>query len=404
MDTVKKLRSGFTTGTCAAAAAKAAALMVFTGRREENITLTLPGDIKAAFKVERIHMEQVDIEKEKVSTPESSAITVQCAVRKFAGDDPDVTDGVVVFAKVCRMKWQSFLGIQGKSETLFFTSATEPQLYLTGGEGIGIVTKKGLACEPGFCAINPGPRKQIFEAVAESSHQRLSGEDEVLVIELSIPEGKQLAEKTFNPHLGIVGGISVLGTSGIVNPMSEQALLETIRLDIRVKSQEGRQLLAVSPGNYGEHFLREELGISMDSFVKCSNFIGETFLMMKEEGIERVLLAGHIGKLIKVAGGVLNTHSKYGDRRMDIFEECATASGVSPKLVENLIFMNTTEEVVDYLIEEDCLEQVMKTVLIRIQSVLERHSGISTEVIVFSSVHGILGETDRARDLIQILT
>lgn len=139
-----------------------------------------------------------------------------------------------------------------------------------------------------------------------------------LRIEISIPSGRELAEKTFNPHLGIIGGISVLGTTGIVNPMSEAALVETIRLDIRVHAQEDVSLLAVAPGNYGERFLKEETGLSMENFIKCSNFIGTSFKMLSQEGIHQALLAGHVGKLVKVAGGVMNTHSRYGDRRMEI--------------------------------------------------------------------------------------
>ena len=119
----------------------------------------------------------------------------------------------------------------------------------------------------------------------------------------------------------------MLGTTGIVNPMSEAALVETIRLDIRVHAQEDVSLLAVAPGNYGERFLKEETGLSMENFIKCSNFIGTSFKMLSQEGIHQALLAGHVGKLVKVAGGVMNTHSRYGDRRMEILSACARTVG-----------------------------------------------------------------------------
>lgn len=266
-----------------------------------------------------------------------------------------------------------------------------------------MVTKNGLLCAPGFYAINPVPRRMIFEAAAEEYGRYFHAEDEKLLIEISIPEGKRLAERTFNKNLGIVGGISVLGTSGIVNPMSEPALLETIRLDIRVKAQEGRKLLAVAPGNYGEAFLKDELGISMDSFVKCSNFIGATFLMMKEEQVEEVLLVGHLGKLIKVTGGVLNTHSKYGDRRMELFCDCAKKAGVEKERAEKLLSMNTTEEAAAYLKQAGCLDKVMAVILDRIQGVLKEYSKLSVEVVVFSSGLGTLGMTAGAAERIERL-
>ena len=222
-----------------------------------------------------------------------------------------------------------------------------------------MVTRDGLSCPVGHYAINPVPRTAIFREAALA--RREAGMPELpLRIEISIPSGRELAEKTFNPHLGIIGGISVLGTTGIVNPMSEAALVETIRLDIRVHAQKDVSLLAVAPGNYGERFLKEETGLSMENFIKCSNFIGTSFKMLSQEGIHQALLAGHVGKLVKVAGGVMNTHSRYGDRRMEILSACARTVGFPE--ADALLPMNTTEEAADFLYEHGYLKQVMEQV------------------------------------------
>lgn len=389
---VKSLRSGYTTGTCAAAAAKAALHMLLSGQPVRQIDVTLPDGKSVIFPVKEIERLPDSSERDPGSREQ-----ICCAVEKDAGDDPDVTNGVLVRAAVSRQTSAPSPGILTDKPCYF--SEEYPFLSLTGGEGIGIVTRKGLACEPGFYAINPAPRAMIFkEAAAVCRFFNLAASERFL-IELSIPEGISLADRTFNPKLGIKGGISVLGTSGIVNPMSEQALVETIRLEIRVKAREGRRILAVAPGNYGEAFLQKELDISMDSFVKCSNFIGETFLMMKEESIEEVLLAGHAGKLIKVAAGKLNTHSQYGDGRMESFYDCAQEAGMQEDLAEPLLLMNTAEEAVEYLGGKQWLDETVKVILSRIQKNIEAHSGILPEVVIFSGSRGLLGMTQGAKDL-----
>ncbi|MEG0812354.1 MAG: cobalt-precorrin-5B (C(1))-methyltransferase CbiD [Clostridium sp.] len=382
-----KLRCGFTTGTCAAAAVKAAAQMLLSGTSLSDISLVLPNGSSKVFPVEQIAV---------------GSDTVSCAIRKDAGDDPDVTDGILIYASVSRIPADLAAAYAVNQPCYRFED--NPFLFLTGGVGIGMVTKQGLSCEPGGYAINPVPRRMIFEEAAAVCIQFGISPEETLWIEISAPEGKKLAEKTFNKNLGIVGGLSILGTSGIVNPMSEEALVETIRLDIRVKAQEGRTVLAVAPGNYGEAFLKDKLGISMNSFVKCSNFIGDAFRMMREEQVTEVLLAGHLGKLIKVAGGVLNTHSKYGDRRMEILCTCAEEAGVSPLLAESILHMNTSEEASEYLRQIGYLDQVMNVVVNRIQRVLEDYSGISVEVVVFSNVQGLLGMTDGAVERLKKIT
>lgn len=321
--------------------------------------------------------------------------TARCAVRKDAGDDPDVTNKVLVYASA------SFLESEQLKE-LYYEDEACSGLYLTGGEGIGLVTRKGLSCPVGYHAINPVPRAMIFKQ-AELARRQAGMETRPILIEISIPAGVALSAHTFNPKLGIRDGLSVLGTSGIVNPMSEQALLETIRLEIRVRAAEGDTLLAAAPGNYGEAFLKEKTGMSMDRFVKCSNFIGDTFRMLREEGIEQCLLAGHIGKLVKVAGGELNTHSRYGDRRMEILSACAKEAGVEAAAADPILMMNTTEEAAAYLEEQNVLYPVMQQIAERIKQVLERESGVATEVILFVGEARMLAMTGQAAQYVNRL-
>ena len=367
-DEKKELRTGFTTGTCAAACTRAAVLFLCTGEAPAAAETVTPSGVRAILPIVRAERE------------EDSAV---CGVQKDSGDDPDVTNGTLVCAR-------AVLACHDSITESGYTDPAYPGIEVTGGEGIGMVTRDGLSCPVGHYAINPVPRTAIFREAALA--RREAGMPELpLRIEISIPSGRELAEKTFNPHLGIIGGISVLGTTGIVNPMSEAALVETIRLDIRVHAQEDVSLLAVAPGTYGERFLKEETGLSMENFIKCSNFIGTSFKMLSQEGIHQALLAGHVGKLVKVAGGVMNTHSRYGDRRMEILSACARTVGFPE--ADALLPMNTTEEAADFLYENGYLKQVMEQVANQVKAVLEEESGVQTEVMLFSSNYGLMART-----------
>lgn len=377
----RKLRSGYTTGTCAAAAAWAAVRLLLGGIHESMAEAILPAGQRIAIPLCRSVLRE--------------GRWACCSVKKDAGDDPDVTNGVFVCARAVLRKEKPDLKV-------CYTLERFPDLYLTGGPGVGIVTKKGLSCPMGAYAINPVPREMILEA-CDRVRRLLGRPNEGLLIEISIPEGVKLAAKTFNPELGIAGGISVLGTTGIVNPMSEAALTETIRLDIRVRAAAGKRILAVAPGNYGERFMREELKLDMGGFVKCSNFIGDTFHMMREEGIERALLAGHMGKLIKVAGGVMNTHSRYGDRRMEILYECAVAGGLPKEKALNILKMNTTEEAAVYLSRFGAFHQVAKLAAGRVKENLEALFGLKTEVVMFAGSGSFIAMTDGAKALSDLL-
>lgn len=370
----RKLRSGFTTGTCAACAAKAAAVMLLKQEAVESVQVMTPGGTRA------------ELFPEEAVITENSAV---CAVRKDAGDDPDVTDKALIYASV------EYIKDSGDPENCY----QNDRIFLTGGQGVGIVTKPGLACPVGFYAINPVPRKMIFDEVEAVAH--LAGCEGGLLVRIWIPEGERLALSTFNPKLGIEGGISVLGTSGIVEPMSESALKATIQLELHMKAVEGQREVILTPGNYGENFLRETLKLSLSQGVQCSNFVRESVLMAADEGMDGLLFVGHIGKLIKVAGGVGNTHSKYGDRRMEIMWDCARShcgklsERARSRLKKQVLDSNTTEEAVRRLNEAGMLKPAMETAVERIRHYLEVWSErpVRAEVVTFTNGYGILGMT-----------
>lgn len=360
----KKLKMGYTTGSCAAGAAKAAAAMLFSGEKVDTVSLMTPAGICLYLDVEEIVMMQDH---------------VRCAVRKNAGDDPDVTDGILVFAEVSLCPGSG--------------------ICLDGGEGVGRVTRKGLEQEIGQAAINKVPRSMIRKAVEEQKTRY--GYDGGIRVVISIPEGRRLAEKTFNPRLGILGGISVLGTSGIVNPMSEKALVDTIRLEMKMIRESGYDMCYIVPGNYGNDFLRETIGYRGDLAVKCSNYIGDTIDIAVQLQMKGILLAGHIGKLIKLAAGIMNTHSSMADGRMEILAAHGAMAGASQQAVKKIMNSITTSEALEILREEGILEETMLTVTKRISDHLRHRAGKSLRIgaIIFSQEEGILGMTELAQEL-----
>ena len=399
----KKLRWGYTTGTCAAAASLAAAVMLLQGRRMEQVSLTTPKGVR------------LDLEVEEMETGKNC---VCCGVRKDAGDDPDVTDGLMVYSQV-RLPDADSGGAGDAREAGNAREAGDNRnacgdyvyekdglrLILSGGVGVGRVTQCGLSCEVGKAAINPVPRQMIFEQVAGVCRE--SGFKGVLSIEIRVPEALKVADKTFNSRLGIQGGISILGTSGMVEPMSETALLDTIRLELRQRIRKGEKNLLVTPGNYGESFVDTVLGLGLGQAVKCSNFIGSTIDMAVEEGAESILLIGHGGKLIKLAAGIMNTHSSWADGRMEILAAHGAACGAKRELVEQILEAVTVDEGLRLLETEDGLrEQVMKRVMVRLEQYVKQRAGgrLRAEVIVFTNERGILGATTGADDMLLYFT
>ena len=365
----KKLRYGYTTGSCAAAASKAAAAMLLSGKEISYVELHTPKGID-------LRLEVLDISREDNA--------VSCAIQKDGGDDPDVTNGILIYAKVSR------------------EPADEAQIIIDGGIGVGRVTKPGLEQPVGAAAINKVPRQMIrenLEAVCEQYHYHGK-----LSVVISIPSGVELAAKTFNPRLGIVGGISVLGTSGIVEPMSEQALIDTIRVEMRQKLANGMEYLLVVPGNYGIDFLDQYgHGLQLEDAVKCSNFVGEALDAAVEFGAKGVLLVGHIGKFVKLAGGIMNTHSHNADARMELLTVHAALLGAPVELLQKMMECVTTDDALKYLKEADLMEPVMERIMGKMEFYVNQRAQHQLElgVITFSNVFGILGQTKNVPDLVK---
>ncbi|MBO5556184.1 MAG: cobalamin biosynthesis protein CbiD, partial [Oscillospiraceae bacterium] len=305
-----------------------------------------------------------------------------CAVRKDAGDDPDVTDGLLIFATV---------------------EKTEQGIAIDGGAGIGRVTKPGLDQPVGAAAINSVPRRMIDEAVTAVCEDL--GYEGGLRVVISAPGGEEIAHKTFNPMLGIQGGISILGTSGIVEPMSEQAIVDTLALEIRQARAQGARRLILTPGNYGRDYLARELG-ALEAFpvVKCSNFVGEAIDLCALEGLQEVLLVGHVGKLVKLAGGVMNTHSHVADCRRELFCAHAALCGGSRELCRALMAQVTSDGCLQLLEEAGLREAVMDSLLPEIQAVLHRRAGDKLRIgaLLFSNEFGSLGQTETAAELLRV--
>ncbi len=379
----KSLRCGYTTGSCAAAAAQAAAQMLFTGRLAHRADLLTPEGI-------RLHL---PVEEQEIDEGYAS-----CAVRKYAGDDPDVTDGALVFARV---------------EYPLDEFGTEPQtIHIDGGFGVGRVTKPGLEQPVGAAAINQVPRRMIEEEVLGVCEEyEYEGS---LNVTISVPEGEEIAGRTFNPNLGIEGGISILGTTGIVKPMSEKAIIDSMRMEMKQRVTNGETFLLVTPGNYGERFIRQNLApepfqgskeqgarLNADDSMRCSNYVGEMLDMAVELGVKGILFVAHIGKFIKVSGGIMNTHSAQADCRAELMAAQAMRARVSDEVVRLLLGSNTSEEAVEILSESGYLEQTMAEVTRRVKEQLQKRcrGALATEAILYSNQFGYLGETDGAGEL-----
>ena len=360
------LRCGVTTGTCAALAASGAVRLLLTGERPGTLSLVTPKGVRVELPALNCRME---------------GGRAFCAVRKDAGDDPDVTDGLLV--EVCAEK-------------------TERAVRIEGGEGVGVVTKPGLDQPVGAAAINSVPRRMIRAAAEEVCAE--AGYGGGLVLTVSIPGGEQVAARTFNPQLGIVGGLSVLGTSGIVEPMSERAIVDTIAVEIRQAAALGAKRLILAPGNYGLDYLRQSLP-ELDAIrcVKCSNYIGDAVDAAILEGVEEVLLVGHIGKLVKLAGGITNTHSNNADCRMELFTAHAALCGAGTGTCRELMGQVSSDACIAVLDAAGLRQPVMESLLTAIQRTLDRRSGGALQIgaLVFSNEYGLLGQTREAETMLK---
>lgn len=365
------MRYGFTTGSCAAAAAKAAAYMLLTGKSKASIQIDTPKGV---------------VYETALLDCKRSEQQASCAVLKDGGDDPDVTTGTRIYAKVTLLSEPD--------------AGEEASIVLDGGIGIGRVTRPGLDQPVGNAAINRVPRQMIWKEVMEVC--RLVDFKGSLGVVIYVPEGEALALKTFNPRLGILGGISILGTTGIVEPMSSRALLDTIRAELRVRRAEGQTAVAVTPGNYGAEFMMRTYGYSLNQSVTCSNFIGDTIDMAAELGFREVLITGHIGKLVKLSGGMMNTHSKEGDCRMELLAAHGIQAGISAQTAQAVLSCVSTEEALMRIKEEGKLSLTMEKMLEKIIFYVRKKAEgrLRIECIVYASMFGELCRSEQAAALL----
>lgn len=362
-----ELKKGYTTGTCAAIASKAAAEMLLSGSEILTESVMTPSGEKVTAPIVDAHFDG------------DAAV---CAVRKYAGDDPDVTDGLLIYARV------RFCGTD---------------ISIDGGAGVGRVTKPGLDRNVGEAAINSVPRKMIAEAVLEvmDGHGAEGGAE----IVISAPGGDRVALKTFNPRLGIEGGISILGTTGLVEPMSTKALIDTIAVELGFKKANGHRFALITPGNYGRDYIMNNMGLDIDAAVKCGNFIGDAIDLAAEKGFSGLLLIGHAGKLIKLAAGIMNTHSRVADGRAEVLCANAALEGVPKDKLGRIMDSVTTDDAVSVLAEYGALEKVMKRIAGRIEYHMDKRCAgrIGYAFIVFSNAYGELcrgGNTDVIKETI----
>lgn len=364
----QRLRYGYTTGSCAAAAAKAAAYILLSGKMLTEVQIDTPKGWRLDLPVE-------DISR--------SAGGVSCAVKKDGGDDPDITNGILIYARV--------------------EHTADQEIVIEGGRGVGRVTQKGLSLAVGQAAINPVPRAMIYHEVDQIRTDL--GVCGGLRIEISVPAGEEIARKTFNPRLGIVGGISIIGTSGIVEPMSEQALIETIRLEMRMLREKGVDHLLAVPGNYGETFAREQLGLDPSRGVKTSNFVGEVLDFAGQMGFSSLLLVGHVGKTVKLAAGIMNLHSRNADGRMEVLAAYAAAHGAGKELVRAILACSLTDQAVAMIAAAGLSGPVFADIAGKAEfhMAVRAGQGLKTGIILFSQQYGQLGVSPQGAELLSLL-
>ncbi len=376
------MKSGFTTGTCAAAAAKAATIMLFEKAEIDRVSLYTPAGREFTAEISDIMLTKTG----------SGINSVKCAVKKPESDDPDVTAGMMIYA---------LAEFSESAHTDYVNQIAK--VIIEGGEGIGKVTKPGLDQPVGEYAINSVPRKMIEqEVLAVAEEYEYTG---TIRIVISAPEGEKIAGKTFNSRLGIEGGISIIGTSGLVEPMSTKAIIDTIRIELRQQRELGASTAVVSPGNYGLDFMKAHYGYDLDKAVKCSNYIGETIDIARDLGFTQMLLVGHMGKLVTVSGGIMNTHSALGDHRMELMAEAAGSAGAGRDTIEKILSCVSTDEayacMLDAHIERECFDLIMSKIMHYLE---ERADTMTIGCIVYSNKYGVVGASEGAEEKLKECT
>ena len=360
----KKLRKGFTTGTCATAATAAAISMILNQDIEEKVTVSTANGVEVTM---------------EIKDPSFGELTASAAVEKDGGDDADATHGLLIYSTVTLLPDSNNIEIDG-------------------GEGVGRVTQKGLKCDVGMAAINPTPRAMI-----EKTARQLLGPNCGAKIIISVPGGEETAKLTYKSRLGIVGGISILGTTGIVNPMSEESWKASITIELTMLYNQGYRSVVLAPGNYGEDFATNVLGIPPHRIVNMSNFVGHVLKEVQRIGFTRVLMVGHMGKFVKVAGGIFSTHSKDSDARMEIIMANLALLGAPVELLEKVDQCITTDAA-GTLIEEYHYEEVYQVLVDKMKFRSERllrnrKPEVSIDVVTFGTEAGYLASTQTLEEI-----
>lgn len=360
----KELRNGYTTGSCAAAAVKAALMSLLYHISLQEVEIETPKG------------EELVIPITKVRRRGKFASAV---VQKYAGDDPDVTNGISICVKVSLEK--EFPKIE--------RGIIKEKCFLYGGRGVGLVTKKGLQVSVGKSAINPGPQKMIEKVVQDL----LQDSDEKAVICIYIPEGRTKASQTYNPKMGVLGGISVLGSTGIVKAMSEEALKASMFTELKVlRLDKRRKWVIFAFGNYGKSYC-ETLGLDLEQLVITSNFVGFMIESAVKLGFQKVILLGHIGKAIKLAGGIFHTHSRVADGRMEVMGANAFLYGLSKEKIRKILLSNTVEEACNYVEDKNFFDYLANRIRYKMIE-YSRKEGFDAEVLLFSFEQGTLGQSE----------
>ncbi|MBS6509904.1 MAG: cobalt-precorrin-5B (C(1))-methyltransferase [Paraclostridium bifermentans] len=363
----KKYKRGYTTGSCATGAAKAATYMILTKETLETVNIDTPKGIPLNLKVENVDINNV---------------FAQCSIQKDGGDDIDATHKIHIYAK---------------AELI-----DSNEIIIDGGIGIGRVTKKGLGIEIGKAAINKTPISMI-----QSEVRKVIGDTKGVKITIFAPEGETIAKKTFNPRLGIVGGISIIGTTGIVEPMSDEGWKKSLSIELEMKKAQGMDKVILVPGNHGEMFIKESLGIDSKYIVRTSNFIGYMLKEAQRIGFKKILMAGHLGKYVKIAGGIFNTHSKVADARNEILIANLALMNAPFELINKVNECLTTEEFIEIL-EDDKYKKYKEIYNILSEKCKKRidiymnDDEIDIEVMIFSMDKKLLGESKKAGDLKEV--
>ena len=371
----KQYRRGYTTGSCATAASKSATYMLLTKNSIETINIDTPKGIPLTLKVEN-----VVIAKDYV----------ECSIEKDGGDDIDATHTMHIHAKA------ELIDKQGEEDIL-----------VGGGIGVGVVTKKGLSVEIGNPAINPTPMKMIHNEVRKvigNDSEEALGKNKALKITIFAPKGEEVAKKTFNPRLGIVGGISIIGTTGIVEPMSDEGWKKSLSIELQMKKEQGLDKVILVPGNHGEQFIRENLNLDMKYVIRTSNFIGYMLKEAQRMGYKKILMAGHIGKFIKISAGIFNTHSKVADARSEILVSNLAMMGAPYEFLKQINECLTAEEAVE-IIDNSNYKDFYNLISNKCKFKVEQYLGddeTEVEVIMFSMDKTLLGKSDNTDSLVEV--